>query len=283
MAGVRRSARQPRQVRPDRRARGRPRGLARAGLPSPSSTARRASCGCWSTTATTSSPSEPACRAGSAGTCTTSRPELEIRRAASQLQRVVARVAAAPRPTRRSDRRDRARACSTASANSTAASTSSNAQITPLVIRLAPSLLEHPRLRRADRRQDRRRDRRRPPLPLQERLRALERHRPATGLVGQHDPLPAQPRRQPPGQRRAAPHRDHPGAQPDPRARLPRQAHRARQHARPKRSGSCAAASPTGGCPVARRTLWTAVLPPRPLPLGAWRGRTNPRGQEEPP
>ena len=48
---------------------------------------------------------------------------------------------------------------------------------------------------------------------------------PATRQLRQHHPLPSQPRRQPPSQRRAAPHRAHPGPRLAPRTRLHRQTH----------------------------------------------------------
>jgi transposase len=53
---------------------------------------------------------------------------------------------------------------------------------------------------------------------------------PSTSLVGQPRPLPPYAQRQPPGQRRAAPHRDHPGPPPDRRTRLHRAANSTRQH-----------------------------------------------------
>ncbi len=56
--------------------------------------AHRARSGCWSTTATTWSPSEPACKAGSDGICIEIAPELEIPARGLKLQHVVERVAA---------------------------------------------------------------------------------------------------------------------------------------------------------------------------------------------
>ena len=165
--------------------------------------------GCWSTIVTTWSPSEPACRAGSAGTCTRSRPTLTIPARGLKLQHVVERVAARLASTRRPDRRDLPRAARPRPR----AQPSHQRTRTPdhtAHPRARPDTAEHPRLRRADRRQARRRDRRRPTLPIQERLRALERHRTSTRQLRQHHPLPPQPRRQPPSQRRPAPHRAHP-------------------------------------------------------------------------
>ena len=69
----------------------------------------------------------------------------------------------------------------------------------------------HPRLRSADRRQDRRRDRRCRPVQVPRRLRPLQRHRAAAGVVVEQSQTPAQPHRQPPTERRVAPHRAHPG------------------------------------------------------------------------
>ena len=76
--------------------------------------------------------------------------------------------------------------------------------------------------RRAHRGQDRRRGRRRPPVPLQGRLRPSQRHRPAAGVVGQPRPPPAVPHRQPPAQRRDPPHRRHPEPLSPRRPGLPR-------------------------------------------------------------
>ena len=58
-----------------------------------SSTGRRAKRGCWSTTATTWWPSEPACRAESAGICTRSRPTCRFPPRGLKLQHIIARVA----------------------------------------------------------------------------------------------------------------------------------------------------------------------------------------------
>lgn len=70
------------------------------------------------------------------------------------------------------------------------------------------------RLRSAHRGQDPRRDRRHPQIPITRRLRPPQRHRTTAGLVLQPDPPPTQPHRQPTTQRRAAPHRPHPGTLP---------------------------------------------------------------------
>ena len=79
MAGVRRSARQPgKSDAIDALAVARAAWLNPICQP-PRSTGPRARCGCWSTIATTSSPSEPACRAESAGICTRLAPDEQIR------------------------------------------------------------------------------------------------------------------------------------------------------------------------------------------------------------
>ena len=109
-------------------------------------------------------------------------PELEIPARGLKLQHVVERVAARL-ADRRADRRDRRELLDRVRELNRRINELER-QITPLIRELAPTLLEHPRLRRADRRQARRRDRRRPTLPLQERLRALERHRTPTRQLG---------------------------------------------------------------------------------------------------
>ena len=65
------------------------------------------------------------------------------------------------------------------------------------------------------------------PDPLQERgrLRALQRHRTDTRLIGQDRPLPTQPRRRPPSQQRHPHDRDHPRQTPARNPRLPRPPH----------------------------------------------------------
>jgi hypothetical protein len=42
-------------------------------------------------------------------------------------------------------------------------------------------------------------------------------------------------------------------------------------------------AQQAGGCPVACRSSWVAVPPPRPVPLGRWRVQISPLRREEPP
>jgi len=196
--------------------------------PSPSSTDRRARCACWSTIVTIWSPSEPVCRAGSAGICTRSRPTLTSLLAASSSS-TSSSVSPPARLDRRPDRRHLSRAARPRPRTQPPHQrTRARDQTTHPSAR--PDAAEHPRLRRADRRQARRRDGRRSAVSLKERLRPLERDRTAARQLGQHHPLPPQPRRQPPSQRRPAPHRPHPSTRLATRTRLHHQTHQTGQH-----------------------------------------------------
>ncbi len=70
------------------------------------------------------------------------------------------------------------------------------------------------RLRTVDRGQVDRRDRRRRPLRERRKARSGRRASPDSGQLGQDQPPPTRPRRQPPAQRRALPNRAHPGPLP---------------------------------------------------------------------
>ena len=83
-------------------------------------------------------------------------------------------------------------------------------EITALVTRIAPQLLDQPRVRAADRGQARRRDRRRAAIRDRGQARSRRRRRPDPRQLRKHPPTTARPRRQPPNQRRAAPRDRHP-------------------------------------------------------------------------
>ena len=112
--------------------------------------------------------------------------------------------------------------------------------------RARPDAARDPGLRRADRRQARRRDRRRAPLPLKDTPTLAGTAPPRNPRSsGNHHPLPSQPRRQPPSQRRVASHRAHPGTRLATRTRLHRPDASDTATPRPKRYASSDAGSPT--------------------------------------
>jgi hypothetical protein len=86
------------------------------------------------------------------------------------------------------------------------------------------------RLRSPDGRQARRSDGRHRPLPIASGLRPAQRHGSGPGLVGQHGPPSAQPRRRPSAQRGPSPDRDHPAPARGPGTRLSGQADGRRRH-----------------------------------------------------
>ena len=199
-----------RQVRPDRRPGGRPSRATRAGLPTARLDGPERRCGCWSTTAKTSSQNAPASSdrlrwhlheldptweprlarwTGPAPT-TPSKPTWTRCPTPALVARLARSLVSACAPDRRdrpAARRDQAR-----------------------VHKLVPTLLAVVGVRPADRGEDPRRDRRDRPVHLQGRLRPPQRHRAAAGLVVQPSPPPALPHRQPAAQRRPAPHRADP-------------------------------------------------------------------------
>jgi Transposase len=189
--------------------------------------------------------SELACRAGSAGICTRSRPTSTSPPAASSSNTSSRASTPVWTPSMGSSRRSPA-SCSSASASSTAASTSSNARSSPSSPHSprrsspSPAAAHSPPPRSSAKR---------PALDAsaQKRLRPLERHRPIAGQLRQHHPRAPQARRQPPGQRRPSSHRRHPSAHLHIGPRLPRPTHPQRQ----RQDRSAAPAAP----PSLRRRL----------------------------
>ena len=118
-------------------------------------------------------------------------------------------------------------------------------------------------LRRALGSQDHRRVGRCRSVPLQGRLRPVERHGAGASVVGQHT-VPLEPQRQPPSQRRAAPHRHHAVA------RRRRQGSRVRRAADGYRRHQDRSTSPPPSTAV-RRDLPSA--PPRRAVRGSPRRR----------
>jgi transposase len=92
-------------------------------------------------------------------------------------------------------------------------------ELRPLVLQQAPQLLDLPGCG-VHRREDPRRDREPQPVPVRGPFRDARRSRAHPSLVRPHQPPPAGPRRQPPAQLRAAPHRRHPDPPRRPRPRL---------------------------------------------------------------
>ena len=216
-----------RQVRPDRRARGRPRGLARAGSadgparrPRPRAAAagrpprrprRRANPPAEPDPLAPARPFDPSCEIPPAGCAAT---------------RVVddASPRSSPAATDWS-RRSRA-SCSSASASSTARVNELERADHPARHPARAGAARHPRLRRADRRQDRRRSRRRaaasaPRAPSRAGT-APPRSRPAQATPPDSGSTAAATARSTPRCTRIAITQ---ARTPDPRARLPRQAH----------------------------------------------------------